>query len=50
MSVRVWEHFKDGSRRKRVLKHDHVCSRKCLVIVRAFGLKFSYCKRFSYRG
>jgi hypothetical protein len=45
----VWLHLKNGKRKAIILKHDHVCTKKCLRIEKAFGHVFASCKRYSYR-
>lgn len=50
VGVPVWEHLPNGKRRRRWLKREHVCTRKCLRKQRMFGLIFSWCDRYSYAG
>ena len=45
----VWYHSPTGGRRRKVLKREHVCTKKCLRVTRMFGLSFPYCLRYSYR-
>jgi len=48
MTIRVYDHWRGG--RIVTLKREHVCTRRCLRSVRMFGLRFSWCDRYSYAG
>lgn len=49
-SVPVLEHLPNGKVRRRYLKREHMCNKKCLRKMRMFGLTFSWCARYSYAG